>query len=50
MPVDTLAAIKESYYHAQLPELKGIPEVLEHIEAQHGRIPFAVVSEAGVRR
>lgn len=48
MPVDTLAAIKESYYHAQLPELKGIPEVLEHIEAQHGRIPFAVVS--GSRR
>jgi HAD superfamily hydrolase (TIGR01509 family) len=28
--------------------LKGIPEVIEHIEAQHGRIPFAVVS--GSRR
>jgi HAD superfamily hydrolase (TIGR01509 family) len=27
-----------------LPELKAVPEVLEHIEAQHGRIPFAVVS------
>jgi HAD superfamily hydrolase (TIGR01509 family) len=48
MPVDALAAIKESYYHAQLPELKAIPEVLEHIEAMHGRIPFAVVS--GSRR
>lgn len=48
MPVDTLAATKESYYHAQLPELKAIPEVLEHIEAMHGRIPFAVVS--GSRR
>jgi beta-phosphoglucomutase family hydrolase len=48
MPVDTLAERKESYYHAQLPELKAIPEVLEHIEAQHGRIPFAVVS--GSRR
>lgn len=48
MPVDTLAALKESYYHAQLPELKAIPEVLEHIEAMHGRIPFAVVS--GSRR
>ena len=48
MPVDRLAERKESYYHAQLPELKGIPEVLEHIEAQHGRIPFAVVS--GSRR
>lgn len=48
MPVDTLAERKESYYHAQLPELKGIPDVLEHIEEQHGRIPFAVVS--GSRR
>lgn len=48
MPVDALAAIKESYYHAQLPELKAIPEVLEHIEAMYRRIPFAVVS--GSRR
>lgn len=48
MPVDALAARKESFYHAQLPELKGIPDVLEHIEAMHGRIPFAVVS--GSRR
>jgi beta-phosphoglucomutase family hydrolase len=48
MPVDTLAERKESYYHAQLHELKGIPDVLEHIEAMHGRIPFAVVS--GSRR
>jgi beta-phosphoglucomutase family hydrolase len=48
MPVDTLAERKESYYHEQLPDLKAIPEVLEHIEAQHGRIPFAVVS--GSRR
>jgi beta-phosphoglucomutase family hydrolase len=48
MPVDALAERKESYYHAQLPELKAIPDVLEHIEAQHGRIPFAVVS--GSRR
>ncbi|HEY2471824.1 MAG TPA: HAD family phosphatase [Terracidiphilus sp.] len=48
MPVDALAARKESYYLEQLPELKPIPEVLEHIEAMHGRIPFAVVS--GSRR
>jgi len=48
MPIDALAEQKESYYHAQLPELQGIPEVIEHIEAQHGRIPFAVVS--GSRR
>ena len=48
MPIEELANIKESYYHEQLPQLKAIPEVLEHIEAQHGRIPFAVVS--GSRR
>ena len=48
MPVDALAARKESYYHEQLPHLKAIPEVLEHIDAKHGRIPFAVVS--GSRR
>jgi HAD superfamily hydrolase (TIGR01509 family) len=40
--------VKESLYYEQLPQLKAIPEVLEHIEAQHGRIPFAVVS--GSRR
>jgi hypothetical protein len=27
-----------------LPELKAVPEVLEHIEARHGQIPLAVVS------
>ncbi len=27
-----------------LPQLKAIAEVVEHIEAQHRRIPFAVVS------
>ena len=48
MPVDVLAARKEAYYHEQLPTLKAIPSVLEHVEAQYGRIPFAVVS--GSRR
>jgi len=48
MPVDALAMRKEGYYLEQLHELEAIPEVLEHIEAQHGRIPFAVVS--GSRR
>jgi beta-phosphoglucomutase family hydrolase len=48
MPIDVLAERKESYYHEQLSELQAIPEVVEHIEAQHGRIPFAVVS--GSRR
>jgi HAD superfamily hydrolase (TIGR01509 family) len=48
MPIDAVAARKESLYLEQLPQLKAIPEVLEYIEAEHGRIPFAVVS--GSRR
>jgi beta-phosphoglucomutase family hydrolase len=44
MPVETVAQRKESLYYEMLPQLKAVPEVLEHIEAQHGRIPFAVVS------
>ena len=48
MPVEEVAHRKESLYLEMLPELKAIPEVVEHIEAQHGRIPFAVVS--GSRR
>lgn len=44
MPVGTVAERKENLYYALLPQLKAVPEVLEHIEAQHGRIPFAVVS------
>ena len=48
MPVETLAVRKEGLYYNYLPQLKPVPEVLEHIDAQHGRIPFAVVS--GSRR
>jgi HAD superfamily hydrolase (TIGR01509 family) len=44
MPVETVAERKENLYYSLLPELKPVPEVLEHIDAQHGRIPFAVVS------
>lgn len=44
MPVDTVARRKESLYFQLLPQLKAVPEVLEHIEAKHGQIPFAVVS------
>jgi HAD superfamily hydrolase (TIGR01509 family) len=44
MPVEEMSERKESLYFEMLPELRAIPEVLEHIEAQHGRIPFAVVS------
>jgi HAD superfamily hydrolase (TIGR01509 family) len=44
MPVRRVAARKEELYYEQISELKAVPEVLEHIEQQHGRIPFAVVS------
>ncbi len=44
MPVEAVARRKEDLYYETLPQLQGIPEVLEHIAAQHGRIPFAVVS------
>jgi HAD superfamily hydrolase (TIGR01509 family) len=44
MPVDRVARRKEELYFEILPQLKAVPEVLEHIEASHGRIPFAVVS------
>jgi len=44
MVVEKVCERKESLYYQLLPELKAVPEVLEHIEAQHGRIPFAVVS------
>ena len=44
MPVPGVARRKEGLYFDALPQLKVVPEVLEHIDAQHGRIPFAVVS------
>jgi HAD superfamily hydrolase (TIGR01509 family) len=44
MPVEEVAVRKEQLYFELLPQLKAVPEVLEHIELSHGRIPFAVVS------
>jgi len=44
MPVEEVGIHKENLYFNLLPQLKAIPEVLEPIEAQYGRIPFAVVS------
>jgi beta-phosphoglucomutase family hydrolase len=44
MPVEAVSRRKESLYYELLPELKAVPEVLEHVEESHGRIPFAVVS------
>jgi HAD superfamily hydrolase (TIGR01509 family) len=44
MPIEDVARRKESLYFEILPQLKAVPEVLEHIEASRGSIPFAVVS------
>lgn len=44
MPIEDVARRKEQLYYDNLPQLKAVPEVLEHIEASYGRIPFAVVS------
>ena len=44
MPVDDVLRKKEQVYEESLPHLKAVPEVLEHIHASFGRIPFAVVS------
>ncbi len=44
MPVAELCHRKEGLYFALLPQLKAVPEVVEHVHAQHGKIPFAVVS------
>lgn len=44
MPVADVQRRKEEMFYAHLPQMKAVPEVLEHIEAQHGQIPFAVVS------
>jgi HAD superfamily hydrolase (TIGR01509 family) len=44
MPVEIVAQRREKFYSELLHQLTAVPEVSEHIEAQHGRIPFAVVS------
>lgn len=44
MPVEEVGTRKEQRYFGLLPHLTAIAEVVEHIDAQSGRIPFAVVS------
>lgn len=44
MPVVEVAAHKENYYYQSLENLQAVPEVLEQINENYGRIPFAVVS------
>jgi HAD superfamily hydrolase (TIGR01509 family) len=44
IPVAELERRKEGLYYDSLSQLRAVPEVLEHIEARQGQIPFAVVS------
>ena len=44
MPVGAVTELKEQFYYELLPQLEPVVEVLEHIQAMHTRIPFAVVS------
>jgi HAD superfamily hydrolase (TIGR01509 family) len=44
MPVEAIGQRKENLYYELLPQLKAVPEVLEHVIDAHGRIPLAVVS------
>jgi len=44
MPIAEVHRRKEDLYYQNLPQLQAVPEVLEHIELSHGKIPFAVVS------
>jgi HAD superfamily hydrolase (TIGR01509 family) len=44
MPVEAVSLRKEEFYCQNIAQLKPVPQVLEHIEAQHGHIPMAVVS------
>jgi beta-phosphoglucomutase-like phosphatase (HAD superfamily) len=44
MPVSDVAQRKEELYFGHLPNLQCVAEVREHIQDQHGRIPFAIVS------
>lgn len=48
MPIEEVAVRKEKYYFELLPQLKAIPEVVAHVDAMHGKIPFAIAS--GSRR
>lgn len=44
MPADEVEELKERTYFELMPEVRAVPEVVEHIHAGHGRIPMAVVS------
>ncbi|WP_349290895.1 HAD family hydrolase [Actinoplanes solisilvae] len=44
IPADVVDARREQIFLELLPQVGAVPEVLEHIEAAYGKVPFAVVS------
>jgi HAD superfamily hydrolase (TIGR01509 family) len=44
IPIEETTARKEALYYELFPQLEPVHEVLEHIHASHGKVPFAVVS------
>lgn len=44
MSVEATAERKEGLYYAQFSDLRPVPEVLEIIDRDYGRLPFAIVS------
>jgi HAD superfamily hydrolase (TIGR01509 family) len=44
MPIAAVAQRRESLYRQLLPKLTAVPEVLQHIDNVHQRLPFGVVS------
>ncbi|SNY65682.1 HAD family hydrolase [Paractinoplanes atraurantiacus] len=44
MPVELVNKRREQIFEELLPGVTAVPEVLEHIEAAYGKVPFAVVS------
>jgi beta-phosphoglucomutase family hydrolase len=44
LDAEDVAHRKELIYYELLPELQAVPEVLEQIHLNHGRVPMAVVS------
>ena len=44
MPVAAVEVRKENLYYDSISKLKAVREVVEHIDAMYGKIPFAVVS------
>lgn len=44
MPVDEVSQRKEELYLKAVHQLKAVPEVLQCIESNYGKIPFALVS------